>query len=121
MQFVTAMYGGGQLFILWVCLAVAALVVIAIAYSTATFHSSNAIGTSVFAKARELAWALVPIVIIVAAAAPAVTANFTQAHGDRAAPIADFFAFDFTSADRRSRDNSALQRETKLTGNSTSP
>lgn len=54
---------------LWSCVVLAIVVFGVIIYSVAAFHASTAHARD---KTRELVWALVPIAIVVAAAAPAM-------------------------------------------------
>jgi heme/copper-type cytochrome/quinol oxidase subunit 2 len=79
--------------LLWICAIVAVLVFVAMVYSTVTFRADNSAhdsaGNSAHNSAgrarhvaREFAWALVPIFIVVAAAAPAMR-NAIPTHADR--------------------------------------
>jgi heme/copper-type cytochrome/quinol oxidase subunit 2 len=66
-------FGGVQGSLLWICTVVAAMVFAALVYSTVTFRPT-VVSTSGqdWKVTRELAWALVPILIVIAAAAPAM-------------------------------------------------
>lgn len=72
-----------QLSLLWICALAAALVFIALVYSTATHRPvASAQGSRRRNVLREVVWAAVPIFIVVAAALPAMTASF-PAQGDK--------------------------------------
>jgi cytochrome c oxidase subunit 2 len=60
--------------ILWICAALAAVIFGVMLYSVATFRSAPGEGTAAYRHSTivELLWALIPIVILVGAAAPAV-------------------------------------------------
>ena len=85
----TDILGSAHLSILWLCVVVAALVFVAIVYSIVAFRPADVAKAAVHARnrVRELAWALVPIAIVVAAAAPAVT-NFASTQSVGASHVA---------------------------------
>jgi cytochrome c oxidase subunit II len=60
--------------IIWLCAALAALVFGVMLYSIATFARTGAVGSAAYrhSTAVELLWSLIPILILVSAAAPAV-------------------------------------------------
>jgi len=64
----------GVLLTVWLCAAIAAAVFAAMIVSIVTFGKSlrNCPPTSVSGKATEILWALIPIAIVLAAAAPAL-------------------------------------------------
>ncbi|MBC7984136.1 MAG: hypothetical protein H7Y02_09805 [Candidatus Obscuribacterales bacterium] len=66
---------------LWFCAASAVIVFGAMIYSVVVFRPSPAATSNAYAqgKARELIWALVPIAIVVAAAAPAMRSGVPAA------------------------------------------
>jgi cytochrome c oxidase subunit 2 len=61
--------------ILWICAALAAVIFAVMLYSVATFRSTPGAGTAAYRHSTivEVLWALIPIVILVSAAAPAVS------------------------------------------------
>lgn len=68
-----------MIFILWACVAISAVVFGVMIYSIATFPKTHANLTKAAATFRhstlvEILWAIVPIVILVGMAAPAVKA-----------------------------------------------
>ncbi len=71
---------------LWVCTAIAIIVFGAMIYSVVAFRSS---GTHAPNKALELVWALVPIVIVVAAASPAMQNATPEQNHRLAGRVAD--------------------------------
>jgi cytochrome c oxidase subunit II len=62
--------------IIWICAAVAAVIFSVMLYSVATFRSAPGAGTAAYRHSTivEVLWALIPIAILVGAAAPAVRA-----------------------------------------------
>jgi heme/copper-type cytochrome/quinol oxidase subunit 2 len=64
----------GTLTVVWLCAAIAAAVFAAMIVSTVTFGRSlrDRPPASVSGKATEIIWALIPIAIVLAAAAPAL-------------------------------------------------
>jgi len=68
----TEVLGDAFLPVLWICAAVATLVFGAIVYSVAAFSHSDAAESAFDKRAKEFAWSLVPMVIVIAAAAPAI-------------------------------------------------
>ncbi len=70
---ITEVLGSVQLSLLWICVIVAAMVFAAMIYSTAAFGRSE-LGrrARTYRAMRELAWTVVPIFIVIAAAAPAM-------------------------------------------------
>ena len=64
----------GVLVVVWLCVAIAVAVFAAMIVSIVTFGKSlrNCPPTSVSGKATEILWALIPIAIVLAAAAPAL-------------------------------------------------
>jgi heme/copper-type cytochrome/quinol oxidase subunit 2 len=67
--------------LLWLCAIVAVAVLMAIVYSVARFRHVDAIAAQAFEQRRhrEFIWALVPMAIVIAAAAPAVRDSSPQA------------------------------------------
>jgi heme/copper-type cytochrome/quinol oxidase subunit 2 len=75
--------------LLWICAIVAVLVFAAMMYSTVTFRAHDSADNSAHNSsrrarhvAREFAWALVPIFIVIAAAAPSMK-NAIPTNADR--------------------------------------
>ena len=58
--------------LLWICGAVAATVFIALIYSIVTFKNAADLPRMKHSRAAEILWAIVPIVMLVAMAVPAV-------------------------------------------------
>lgn len=60
--------------ILWICSGIAMLVFVVMIYSTATFHgcSDSAAAKPLHGKLIEVGWALIPIMICIVAALPAM-------------------------------------------------
>jgi heme/copper-type cytochrome/quinol oxidase subunit 2 len=74
MSFINEALGSTQLSLLWICALAAAMVFVALVYSTATFRpASNASDLRGRNVLREVVWTAVPILIVVAAALPAMT------------------------------------------------
>ena len=71
MSGLTEALGSMQSALLWICAIAALLVFAAMVYSTVTFRP-EANKPRVSKVAREFAWTLVPILIVVAAAAPSM-------------------------------------------------
>jgi cytochrome c oxidase subunit II len=62
--------------IVWICAALAAVIFGVMLYSVATFRSAPGAGMAAYRHSTivEVLWALIPIVILVSAAAPAIKA-----------------------------------------------
>lgn len=69
--------------LLWLCAAGAAFVFVAMLYSIVRFPHAGRSGTAT-RNLKEFAWALVPIAIVVGAAAPAIQEQALE-HGQRVA------------------------------------
>jgi heme/copper-type cytochrome/quinol oxidase subunit 2 len=85
MSRINEVMGNTQLSLLWICVIVAAMVFVALMYSTALFHRGefavrDRTQDRVRKAARELGWAIVPIFIVVAAAAPAMQSAVAVRH-----------------------------------------
>jgi len=74
--------------ILWGCVAAALAVFGALLYSVAAYrHAPQAATDSMeLRKAKELAWTLAPIAIMIAAAAPAIKNNDVRAQAEQRLP-----------------------------------
>jgi heme/copper-type cytochrome/quinol oxidase subunit 2 len=80
--------------LLWICGIVALAVLMAIVYSVARFRHADTVAAQAFEKRRlrEFVWALVPMAIVIAAAAPAVRESSPQAMQAHRTGIRDLVA-----------------------------
>jgi heme/copper-type cytochrome/quinol oxidase subunit 2 len=58
--------------VLWICGAVAAMVFIALIHSIVTFKNATDLPAKKHSRVSEILWAIVPIIMLVAMAVPAV-------------------------------------------------
>ncbi|HTE41532.1 MAG TPA: cytochrome c oxidase subunit II transmembrane domain-containing protein [Steroidobacteraceae bacterium] len=80
--------------LLWICAFVALAVLTTIVFSVARFRHADAVAAQAFEKrrAREFVWALLPMAIVIAAAAPAIRESSPQAMQAHRTGIRDLVA-----------------------------
>ena len=79
---------GANLIVIWACVCIAVAVFTLMLYSIAAFRRTPAESTQTRGTTAEVLWAIVPIAIVIATAAPAVTALLFVDTGHNATEIA---------------------------------